>query len=913
MKRVSLIILGIVWALGYFHVSAYNLYYYYHDDSYTATVSITQPNNLPNEVEIPQTVIYNGQEYTVTEVECFWSKNVNVTKVTLPLTVRKISGYGYYYGDIKENNLGSINFPESLCEIGNNSFAKSKLKEVIISSTSNIDIGQQAFCDCTQLTSVSINSVGACALSWGTFQNCTALTTVVLSGGLKTLNDKTFYGCSSLENVTLPTNLHTIGAGVFQDCSNLESITLPSSLKKINKEAFKNCVSLVSASLPSGVTEIKESTFQGCTSLTSVGDMGNITKVGDYAFNGCKNLSFESVTSPVEEIGNYAFNNCIKLTFLDLSTSPLQSIGNYAFNNCVALITIKLPNSLSSIGDYAFNGCVKLNDIGDRSLINLQTIGAYAFSGCSALTSFFFSNTLASMGENAFNGCTGLTSISTSMETIGSHAFSGCENIAEVELLEGVVTIGEEAFADLPKLVSISFPSTVENIGKKAFYNCQLLNNIEISPDQHLRHVHFSAFNNTKWYEDVIAEGGTDKCYYLGPICLGFIGKGLNRGIVRDNNGTIHFYDYFEFFEDFSIEEGTTCIADGAFYYIIPYNNENRQQAPFKLNLPPSLRSIGDFAFSFNYPSWFENTVDTVCFSSDHPIYIGKYAFDNSCVRDIQSLLIPGTIIDNCAFSNNLNIKHIPVIKDLVLGRSVFKSCGITDTIFIEGYTEIPDSLFAYNYDFKAVKLAQGLKVIGTHAFGGDRTYYDINNGEYRYRYNDDLSVVEFPEGLEEIKRGAFRNEGCVTELVLPSTLLKIGNGSLPYHGITDLYAKMPADVISNDLYGQYFEIIPGNRDEDVDYTNRIYTSYAHITLHVPHGALGAYKGHRYFGKFQNIVEMEPLAGDVNLDGHVDGIDLNTIINCVLGRETNAYADINGDGNVNGEDINMLINTLLGK
>ena len=58
---------------------------------------------------------------------------------------------------------------------------------------------------------------------------------------------------------------------------------------------------------------------------------------------------------------------------------------------------------------------------------------------------------------------------------------------------------------------------------------------------------------------------------------------------------------------------------------------------------------------------------------------------------------------------------------------------------------------------------------------------------------------------------------------------------------------------------------------------------------------------------------MEPLAGDVNLDGHVDGIDLNTIINCVLGRETNAYADINGDGNVNGEDINMLINTLLGK
>ena len=908
MKRVSLIILGIVWALGYFHVSAYNLYYYYHDDSYTATVSRTQPNNLPNEVEIPQTVIYNGQEYTVTEVECFWSKNVNVTKVTLPLTVRKISGYGYYYGDIKENNLGSINFPESLCEIGNNSFAKSKLKEVIISSTSNIDIGQQAFCDCTQLTSVSINSVGACALSWGTFQNCTALTTVVLSGGLKTLNDKTFYGCSSLENVTLPSNLQTIGASVFQGCSSLKSLSLPSSLKKINKNAFKNCASLMSLSLPGGVTQINESTFQGCASLTALGDMGNITTVGEYAFSGCKNLSFESMTNPLQEIDNYAFNGCVELTVVNLANS-LLSIGDYAFNGCTNLVEIEADAlcNLRNIGAYAFSGCKNLTVIETDVLSNLQCIGAYAFNECSALASFYFSNALTSMGNNAFNGCTGLTSISTSMETIGSHAFSGCENIAEVELLEGVVTIGEEAFADLPKLVSISFPSTVENIGKKAFYNCPLLENIEISPEQNLRHVHFMAFNGTKWYNEVIAEGGTEKCYYLGPICLGLIGK-EDKGPYEytdpyDGITGIAYKRYSVFFEDFTIKEGTTCIADEAFYCIYLRDNENGlpNAKPFHLSLPSSLRSIGDYAFS-----QIGAGVDSVRFEAGTPLYIGKRAFEQAYVVDVQPLLTPGSIIDDYAFHVNTGLKQV-VAKDVNLGVGVFSTCGEFEYVEFDGMVEIPEQTCANCYSIRTINLGPSVKVVKPGAF----SYWYANYGYYS-SYDNNLESLELSEGLQEIYEYAFANVSHVAELVLPSTLRKIGLRSLPLAGTNDLYANIPAEVISNDN-AQSNKSVFNLETYAAGSSNSDNEKFSRITLHVPYGATGAYKNHVWFGKFQNIVEMEPLAGDVNLDGHVDGIDLNTIINCVLGRETNAYADINGDGDFNGEDINMLINTLLGK
>ena len=64
--------------------------------------------------------------------------------------------------------------------------------------------------------------------------------------------------------------------------------------------------------------------------------------------------------------------------------------------------------------------------------------------------------------------------------------------------------------------------------------------------------------------------------------------------------------------------------------------------------------------------------------------------------------------------------------------------------------------------------------------------------------------------------------------------------------------------------------------------------------------------------------QPQPLAGDVNLDGKVDGMDLNILINIVLGMDQaenyDGRANVDGDelGQVNGSDINTLINILLG-
>ncbi len=57
--------------------------------------------------------------------------------------------------------------------------------------------------------------------------------------------------------------------------------------------------------------------------------------------------------------------------------------------------------------------------------------------------------------------------------------------------------------------------------------------------------------------------------------------------------------------------------------------------------------------------------------------------------------------------------------------------------------------------------------------------------------------------------------------------------------------------------------------------------------------------------------------GDIDSNGYVDGIDLNILINIILGKYNADYydgrANIDGQGGVDGSDINTLINILLGK
>lgn len=98
----------------------------------------------------------------------------------------------------------------------------------------------------------------------GAFEECTSLSQISLSNGLKEIEDDTFRNCSSLTKIEIPSNVKLIWGMVYRivddevGCFTSEA------------GAFLGCVSLKSVVLRGKETEVKERAFQGCTQLKEI-------------------------------------------------------------------------------------------------------------------------------------------------------------------------------------------------------------------------------------------------------------------------------------------------------------------------------------------------------------------------------------------------------------------------------------------------------------------------------------------------------------------------------------------------------------------------------------------------------------------------------------------------------------------
>ena len=125
------------------------------------------------------------------------------------------------------------------------------------------------------------------------------------------IGEAAFYNCSSLTSLILPTRVIQIGDYAFQKCSNLISITIPARVIKIGKQAFDGCSNLISITLPAGVTEISPGAFWDCSGLTNLALPLGITKIGSGAFHGCRSLTSLTLPASIKEIDSDAFSSCI--------------------------------------------------------------------------------------------------------------------------------------------------------------------------------------------------------------------------------------------------------------------------------------------------------------------------------------------------------------------------------------------------------------------------------------------------------------------------------------------------------------------------------------------------------------------------------------------------------------------------
>jgi ABC-type spermidine/putrescine transport system permease subunit II len=209
---------------------------------------------------------------------------------------------------------GSVVIPaayngRSVTEIGDEAFSGTILTSITI-PTSVMSIGNYAFADCTELTSV-------------TFKDGSQLTTI---------GNYAFRQCTGLANITIPESVTTIGEGAFVYCTSLGTITFAatSELLSIGSEAFSNC-GLTNITIPESVTEIGAGAFFECNSLGSITIPEGVTFIGANTFGRCTSLAGVTIPESVESIGNWAFNGCtslISVTFKGIITSDNFSSFN---------------------------------------------------------------------------------------------------------------------------------------------------------------------------------------------------------------------------------------------------------------------------------------------------------------------------------------------------------------------------------------------------------------------------------------------------------------------------------------------------------------------------------------------------------------------------------------------------------
>ena len=394
-------------------------------------------------------------------------------------------GEGLYYRTLSDGTLKITGYNKSTLP-----------SDVVIPSEINgkrvTIIGYLAFCDCSDLTSITIPG-SVTSIEQAAFMGCNNLTSVTIQNGVTNIGPQAFDGCNSLTSINIPESVTTIDFLAFSGCSSLSSITvddsskyysssegvlynktksvlvcypsgnkreqfdIPKSVTSISSYAFWCSYNLTSIGIPESVTSIENEAFTYCRNLTSITIPGSITAIPFRAFEGCSNLVSATILDGVTGIGDSAFEECEKLTSVIIPES-VTSIGKNAFYKCASLTNVIIPDGVTGIGDRTFAYCRKLTSV----IIP--------------------------------DGVTG----------IGDRTFAYCRKLTSVIIPDGVTSIKSCTFRDCDILKSITIPESVISIGKEAFSHCE-----------NLKYVYYGSCSRAKYKSINIATDSWDNNYYF--------------------------------------------------------------------------------------------------------------------------------------------------------------------------------------------------------------------------------------------------------------------------------------------------------------------------------------------------------------------------------------------------------------
>ncbi|MBQ4572164.1 MAG: leucine-rich repeat domain-containing protein [Clostridia bacterium] len=473
---------------GYYDAEINDLYYViYEGEDYAEAYVVGYEADLDNiepagALTIPETVTYQGNEYTVTGVESEAFYQSLFTSITLPDTINYMGDYAFSTCDYLENvvipedchfdyfgygvftttpfeaeiyskdetffgenvlysyigNADEYVIPEEIDILANNCFFMSGVKSVVINDNIT-EIAPYAFASCRNLTTVDIPD-NVEYIYDGAFKDCTSLETITLGEGVAYIGLDCFAN-TKIKSIHLGQAVYSV-FGAFRNCNTLETITIDAGNTALitDGEAIYFNTSFYFEDVDAGdiLVYYLPSKAQGKITLKS-----DVMMIGAYAFYGCKDLK-EVLAEKIYAVDTDAFRN--------------SSIEKFT------------ASDIMMIWDGAFKNCKNLKDI---DITTVNTISAGAFENCTALTDVEFSKDIYEIGAQAFAN-TGLTDVVINGDDcfIEEGAFMNCENLESVRLEDGVYYVGMNAFLNCPELQKIYLAKSVKVFEDNAFNGC---------------------------------------------------------------------------------------------------------------------------------------------------------------------------------------------------------------------------------------------------------------------------------------------------------------------------------------------------------------------------------------------------------------------------------------------------------
>ncbi len=627
----------------------YDGFEYVVKDPDARTLSVYGCDKTESSITIPDVIHPSlDQTWSVVEVAGDWnatsSWSSSITSVIIPNTVTKLGSYCFNGASMKticlSNNIDTI-APEAFLYLGKNMTAFSINGN---SSHFKVDDGILYTFDGTELVGVPSNKTfphdafevpeGVVIIRTNAFANNQQIATIHLPTTCTKLEKENAHGIApwavKLKEFTVAEGNTVLEAenGVLYDKNEAALVmfppqntyygtgfTVPGRIKKIYSYGFFYCPTLTyiklnqvntlerrsiyqlselkTLTLSSALTTIEEDAISDNTSVIQyiVDNNPNYIAIEDaiYSADGKTLLYF-----PAGKRGSYVFP----------SNTEVETLGRLCFSTS-HLSSLKIPKSVKKIDDSAIFNMSLLETLTFEESSGLETIEAHGIYHNKSLTQLVLPKTLQeikyqgiadniklkeviipngseliNIHQMAFWNDTNLEHVtfegSCKLENIGEQAFYGCNNLENFNMPASVKYIGNLAFGDCSALETVTFPSNAEisTIGNGAF-STSGIQYINLPPS--LREIESEAFReclalhtvNVSVNANKISPEAFKKCENLTAINVTKANQtysSLDGILLTKNKETLVTFPAGKGYENFTL-------------------------------LPPSLKTIGDYAF----------------------------------------------------------------------------------------------------------------------------------------------------------------------------------------------------------------------------------------------------------------------------------------------------------------------------